>query len=190
MPVGEVSSDGLAFGCEPDIMEGRCGAGPPCPPRSPQPRSPLSLSPGAPPRPRSHPPGAPPPSGPSRPSSCRCTRGMEAVDNGESRGRVGGGRKEVVRATTGKSLARAGKPTVRKIEREPGRARDAPCGIDRRDPWGDRSPRGLACTCPPKRRAQRAEASSAVRGARGGTLDCTPKGDGSRRVSEHIFRHR
>ena len=39
------------------------------------------------------------------------------MDNGESRGRVGGGRKEVARATTGKSLARAGKPTVRKIER-------------------------------------------------------------------------
>lgn len=29
MPVGEVNNDGLAFGCEPDIMEGRCGVGPP-----------------------------------------------------------------------------------------------------------------------------------------------------------------
>ena len=190
MPVGEVNNDGLAFGCEPDIMEGRCGVGPPCPPRSPQPRSPLSLSPGAPPRPRSHPPGAPPPSGPSRPSSCRCTRGMEAVDDGESNGRVGGRRTEETRATTGESLARAGKPPFGKLRGNRVEHRDAPCGIDRRDPWGDRSPRGLACTCPPKRRAQRAEASSAVRGARGGTLDCTPKGDGSRRVSEHIFRHR
>ena len=57
LPVGEANNDGPAFGCEPDIMEGRCGVGPLRPLRSPQPRSPLSPSPGAPPRPRSHPPG-------------------------------------------------------------------------------------------------------------------------------------
>ena len=104
-------------------------------------------------------------------------------------GSAGVGRKSRARRRASRSRGRES-PPFGKLRGNRVEHRDAPCGIDRRDPLGDRSPRGLACTCPPKRRAQRAEASSAVRGARGGTLDCTPKGDGSRRVSEHIFRHR
>ena len=59
--------------------------------------------------------------------------------------------------------SRAGKPPFGNLEGNGVAREDAPYGTDRRDPWGDRSPRGLACTCPPKRRAQRTEASSAVR---------------------------
>ena len=59
--------------------------------------------------------------------------------------------------------SRAGKPPFGNLEGNRVAREDAPYGTDRRDPWGDRSPRGLACTCPPKRRAQRTEASSAVR---------------------------
>lgn len=86
-----------------------------------------------------------------------------AMDDGESTERGWRRRTRVFWDVKVERRSRAGKPSFGNLEGNRVAREDAPYGTDRRDPWGDRSPRGLACTCPPKRRAQRTEASSAVR---------------------------
>ena len=86
-----------------------------------------------------------------------------AMDDGESTERGWRRRTRVFWDVKVERRSRAGKPPFGNLEGNGVAREDAPYGTDRRDPWGDRSPRGLACTCPPKRRAQRTEASSAVR---------------------------